>query len=102
MRRLLVATTFAALFASAAIAQTSNSPPPPNDPTNGAEVRPGSVGPGSEKNSQVSPTSPTIPMSAQPPPDIPHDAGTSGATTGESGKLEPVTPPAATGGATAQ
>lgn len=33
-------------------------------------VEPGKVGPGSEKNSQVSPTSPDIPAHAQPPPDI--------------------------------
>ena len=33
-------------------------------------VEPGKVGPGSEKNSQVSPTSPDIPAHKQPPPDI--------------------------------
>lgn len=33
-------------------------------------VEPGKVGPGSENNSQVSPTSPDIPAHKQPPPDI--------------------------------
>ena len=33
-------------------------------------VRPGNVGPNSDLNSQVSPTSPNIPTTAQPPPEI--------------------------------
>lgn len=51
----------------------------------GQQLRPGNVGPGSEKNSQVSPTSPEIPTHAQPPPDInlPDDADSSSSSTRE-------------------
>lgn len=38
--------------------------------TDADHVEPGKVGPGSEKNSQVSPTSPDIPAHKQPPPEI--------------------------------
>jgi hypothetical protein len=48
-------------------------------------VRPGAVGPGSEKNSQVSPTSPSVPMKAQPPPEIPAGQGSTGAGSGANG-----------------
>lgn len=45
--------------------------------TDADHVEPGKVGPGSEKNSQVSPTSPDIPAHKQPPPEInlPADPG---------------------------
>jgi hypothetical protein len=96
MRSPLVAgAAFAALFAVSSIVAQSLGGSPPNSSksgTSGADVRPGSVGPGSEKNSQVSPTSPTIPMDAQPPGDIPANSGSSGASTGESGSPGPYNP----------
>lgn len=55
-------------------------------------VRPGNVGPNSDNNSQVSPTSPNIPMTAQPPPEIAPGSGASGARTGESGSPRPYNP----------
>jgi hypothetical protein len=59
---------------------------PPNAPGGGQSIEPGKVGPGSEKNSQVSPTSPSIPIDKQPPPEIsaPANSG-SGSSTGEKG-----------------
>ena len=95
MRKPLVAGVFIALFAvSSAVAQSLGGSPPDSSKsgTSGADVRPGNVGPGSEKNSQVSPTSPTIPMDAQPPGDIPANAGSSGASSGESGAPGPYNP----------
>lgn len=52
-------------------AQQHRQTPDQTIPTNDADhVEPGKVGPGSEKNSQVSPTSPDIPAHKQPPPEI--------------------------------
>ncbi len=49
-------------------------------------IEPGKVGPGSEKNSQVSPTAPSVPIDKQPPAEInlPANAG-SGGSSGEKG-----------------
>jgi hypothetical protein len=56
-------------------------------------VEPGKVGPGSENNAVVSPTSPDVPISKQPPPEI-SPPTTSGASTGEKGSgPEATTPP---------
>ena len=55
-------------------------------------VRPGNVGPNSDLNSQVSPTSPNIPTTAQPPPEIAPGNGSTGANTGESGSSGPYNP----------
>ncbi len=58
-------------------AQQHRQTPDQTIPTNDADhVEPGKVGPGSEKNSQVSPTSPDIPAHKQPPPEINLPAGT--------------------------
>jgi len=58
-------------------------------------VEPGKVGPGSENNATVSPTSPDVPISKQPPPEINLPANSSsGASTGEKGSgPEGTTPP---------
>jgi hypothetical protein len=60
-------------------------------------IEPGKVGPGSEKNSQVSPTSPSIPTHNQPPPEIyaPPASGSAGSSNGEEGKSAPTSPPPA-------
>ena len=93
MKKLLLTTAFAALLAAPLLAQTATNPTP-NNPARGAkgteDIRPGSVGPGSEKNSEVSPTSPSIPTHSQPPPEIP--AGASVSSTGEIGMSNPATP----------
>jgi hypothetical protein len=89
MKRLLFASLFALTALSPALAQTtpgSSTAENPERGTKGAQdVRPGSVGPGSEKNSEVAPTSPLIPMKAQPPPEIPADQGSSGTGAGTNG-----------------
>lgn len=63
---------FVAISVLAAHAEPSGGSPENQRPsTNDADhVEPGKVGPGSEKNSEVSPTSPDIPVHKQPPPDI--------------------------------
>lgn len=90
MRTLLLACASAALIAASIVAAQSD--PGNAAPQNAApgvkdaeHVEPGKVGPGSEKNSQVSPTSPDIPAHAQPPPDInlPPDSGSSSNGPGE-------------------
>jgi hypothetical protein len=95
MKKLLLTTAFAVLFAAPLLAQTVPGDAVPNNAERGAkdgqDIRPGSVGPGSEKNSQVSPTSPSVPTHAQPPPEIP--AGASGSSMGSSGTSNPPTPP---------
>ncbi|WP_155831106.1 hypothetical protein RLW55_04370 [Hyphomicrobium sp. B1] len=58
-------------------------------------IEPGKVGPGSENNAVVSPTSPDVPINKQPPPEIslPANSG-SGSSTGEKGSgPEATTPP---------
>ena len=94
MKKLLLTTAFAALFAAPLLPQTVPGDATPHDSTRGAkgteDIRPGSVGPGNEKNSEVSPTSPSVPTHSQPPPEIP--AGASGSSAGESGMGNPATP----------
>ena len=94
MRNVLAAgAAFAALFAvSTAVAESLGAAPPEKNGVSGEDVRAGAVGPGSEKNWQVPPTSPTIPIDAQPPADIPANSGASGASTGESGSPGPYNP----------
>lgn len=76
MRELLPVCVCAALVAvqlGIALADSSggNAQQTTQPPAKDAEhIEPGKVGPGSEKNSQVSPTSPDIPAHKQPPPDI--------------------------------
>src|SRR5262249_613723 len=66
--RLLMA---AALAASLAATLPAQAEPSAATPTPGAQtVEPGKVGPGSENNAQVAPTSPSIPIDKQPPPEI--------------------------------
>ena len=77
----------AAILANSPVrAEPSASDMPPNAPARGQSIEPGKVGPGSENNSQVSPTSPSIPVDKQPPPEInlPSKSG-SGSGTGEQG-----------------
>jgi len=79
MRELFVIVAFATLIAALPVAAQTDPGVVPENVTPGRknfqDVRPGKVGPGSEKNSQVSPTSPDIPAHAQPPPDINLPAG---------------------------
>lgn len=66
-----------------------------NAPDAAKTVEPGKVGPGSENNAVVSPTSPDVPISKQPPPEIslPANSG-SGSSAGEKGSgPEATTPP---------
>ncbi len=75
----------AAILASSPLrAEPSASDIPPNAPAKGQSIEPGKVGPGSENNAQISPTSPSVPIDKQPPPDIAPSAG-SGSSTGEQG-----------------
>jgi hypothetical protein len=94
MKKALLTAAFAALFAAPLLAQTAPGDAAHDNAERGAkdaqDIRPGSVGPGSEKNSQVSPTSPSVPTHAQPPPEIP--AGASGSSAGASGTSNPPTP----------
>lgn len=97
MRKLIVSGAFAVLFAVAPVsAQAAPGDATPENPDRGAKgmqnIEPGKVGPGSEKNSTVSPTSPTVPMNAQPPPEIPSNSGASGSSSGEQGKSAPSNP----------
>lgn len=56
-------------------------------------IEPGKVGPGSENNAVVSPTSPNVPIMNQPPPEIPANSG-SGSSAGDKGSgPEATTPP---------
>lgn len=79
----------AAAVAAAALANASptfaESPAIPPAGSNAAKsFEPGKVGPGSENNAVISPTSPSVPISKQPPPDIPANAS-GGSSTGEQG-----------------
>ncbi len=56
-------------------------------------VEPGKVGPGSENNSQVAPTSPSIPVNKQPPPEIAPANSGSGSSAGEKGSGPDATTP---------
>ncbi|MET1046532.1 MAG: hypothetical protein ABWX70_07495 [Hyphomicrobium sp.] len=88
------ATAAAVIALSTAAYAESASDIPAQAPGGAQSIEPGKVGPGSEKNSQVSPTSPGIPISKQPPPEISAPAGTSGSSTGEKGSgPEGTTPP---------
>jgi hypothetical protein len=94
MRKLMVSGALAALFAVApALAQAAPGDATPENPDRGAKgmqnIEPGKIGPGSEKNSTVSPTSPTVPMNAQPPAEIPSNSSASGSSSGEQGKPAP-------------
>lgn len=64
-------------------------------PSAGKTIEPGKVGPGSENNAVVSPTSPDVPINKQPPPEINLPANSeSGSSTGEKGSgPEATTPP---------
>jgi len=79
------------LTASIAVAQVSPGGAPANDENQNkkgvqTDVQPGKVGPGSENNAEVSPTSPTVPTYAQPPPEIPPGGSSStGSGSGDTG-----------------
>jgi hypothetical protein len=77
----LAATVIAGSLPSYAVAASDVSP---HTPAGAQSIEPGKVGPGSENNSQISPTSPSIPIDKQPPPEISAPAN-SGASTGEKG-----------------
>jgi len=76
----------AIIFSPPLAAEPSANEIPPNAPGGSKSIEPGKVGPGSEKNSEVSPTSPAVPVEKQPPPEInlPADSG-SGSSSGEQG-----------------
>lgn len=82
MKPVCMAIAAITLFAvGPAFAEESN--PPTNDPgAPGVTAKPGKVGPGSENNAKVSPTSPS--MTSPPPPDLPAGSS-SGASSGSSG-----------------
>lgn len=65
---------------------------PKAGPPAAGTINPGAVGPGSENNAYVSPTSPDVPMNSQPPGDIPASSGSSSGSTGTSGPHKPDTP----------
>lgn len=67
-------------------AEPSAKDTPANAPGGGQSIEPGKVGPGSEKNAEISPTSPAVPVEKQPPPEIslPADSG-GGSSSGEQG-----------------
>jgi hypothetical protein len=97
MKKLISVSALGFLFmttvASAQAPGTGVTPEYPQSGSPAAGVTPGAVGPGSENNATVSPTSPTIPMNSQPPGDIPASSGASSGTSGTSGPHDP-TPPA--------
>jgi len=82
MKPVCMAIAAVALFAvGPAFAEESSSPT--NDAgAPGITAKPGKVGPGSENNATVSPTSPS--MTSPPPPDLPAGSS-SGASSGSSG-----------------
>ena len=95
MRKFLLAGASAALLAASTVVVQSDPSGAVRENAdsssgNAGHVEPGKVGPGSERNSQVSPTSPDIPAHAQPPPDInlPADSGSSGSGSGEHGQVD--------------
>ncbi|MGO4682452.1 hypothetical protein [Hyphomicrobium sp. 2TAF46] len=81
-----VALAAAILVNSPVVAEPSAIDIPANAPGGGKSIEPGKVGPGSEKNAEISPTSPAVPVEKQPPPEIslPADSG-SGSSSGEQG-----------------
>lgn len=89
MKKLILVAALGVLFTPAvALAQAPGTgrvtPEYPKAGSPGAGVTPGAVGPGSENNARVSPTSPTVPMKSQPPGDIPASSGSSSGATGTS------------------
>ncbi|WP_156150632.1 hypothetical protein [Hyphomicrobium sp. 99] len=86
--RILAGAALAAaiLVNSPLFAEQSVNDIPANAPGGGKSIEPGKVGPGSEKNSQISPTSPAVPVEKQPPPEISLPADSSaGSSSGEQG-----------------
>lgn len=86
--RILAGAALAAaiLASSPVVAEPAANDIPANAPGGGKSIEPGKVGPGSEKNAEISPTSPAVPVEKQPPPEIslPADSG-SGSSSGEQG-----------------
>lgn len=82
MKLVPIAVALAALFAVSNASAQSPKPSANENTAPGVTAKPGKVGPGSENNTRVSPTSPS--MTAQPPPDIP-PGSTEGASSGSSG-----------------
>jgi hypothetical protein len=81
----LVAAMLGAAALSTSMPALAN-PAAGHGPTDAQGIEPGNVGPGSEKNSQVSPTSPAIPIDKQPPPEISLPANSSsGSSAGDKG-----------------
>ncbi|MFA5957599.1 hypothetical protein [Hyphomicrobium sp.] len=87
--KLLVAAAMTAVAFTSSLpllAESSANDIPAHAPGGGQSIEPGKVGPGSEKNSQISPTSPSIPIDKQPPPEISLPANSSsGSSSGEKG-----------------
>jgi len=97
----LIVMSAAALFAASQA--SAQSPASRNQNTPGdATAKPGKVGPGSENNAHVSPTSPS--MTSPTPPELP-PGSSSGASSGSSGKSSsdtatPEAKPSGSGGST--
>jgi hypothetical protein len=78
---------FSATVAYAQAPQTGRVTPEfPKSGSPAEQASPGATGPGSEKNATTSPTSPDLPVSKQPPPDISPNSGTGA---GASGTADP-------------
>ncbi|MFT3732869.1 MAG: hypothetical protein QM780_15850 [Hyphomicrobium sp.] len=91
-KRLIAAAAAAAIIAASMPAHADSAVSPAD---RAKTIEPGKVGPGSENNAVVSPTSPSVPINKQPPPEIslPADSG-AGGSTGEKGSgPEATTPP---------
>ncbi len=83
-RLLTAGALVAAAFLASNSAHAASNDVPAHAPGGGQSIEPGKVGPGSEKNSQMAPTSPSIPIEKQPPPEISLPAN-SGSSSGEKG-----------------
>ncbi len=85
--RLLTAAALAAAALANSLPAYAESPVTPPAGSNAARsFEPGKVGPGSENNAVVSPTSPSVPINKQPPAEINLPSNSSsGSSTGEQG-----------------
>ncbi len=84
----VIAISAAALFAASQVSAQSPHPSANETTAPGVTAKPGKVGPGSENNARVSPTSPA--MTSPTPPDLP-PGSSAGASSGSSGKSSSVT-----------
>jgi hypothetical protein len=97
MKKLILVSASGFLFtATVASAQAPGTgrvtPEYPKAGSPAAGAIPGATGPGSEKNAVTSPSSPDVPVSKQPPADIPTNSGSSSGSSGTTGPHNPDTP----------